>query len=55
LKKIGISLTRACYFIICAGNEMLRKELTPMQVKQQLLTLQNSKYQANFSSQMTLW
>jgi putative DNA modification/repair radical SAM protein len=55
LKKIGISLQRACYFIICAGNDMLRKELTPMQVRQQLIALQNSKYKPNFSPQLSIF
>jgi predicted DNA-binding helix-hairpin-helix protein len=55
LKKIGISLQRARYFIICKGNEVLKKDLTPIQVRQQLLSLQQSKYRSDFSPQLSLF
>jgi predicted DNA-binding helix-hairpin-helix protein len=55
LKKIGISLNRARYFITCKGNDIMKKDLTPMQVRQQLLAIQTSKYQANFTTQLNLF
>lgn len=55
LKKIGISLNRARYFIQCKGNEALRKDQTPLQIRQQLLALQQSKYQPDFSPQLALF
>jgi putative DNA modification/repair radical SAM protein len=55
LKKIGISFTKARYFIICNSPEFERRDLTPAAIKQQILTLGKSKYAANFSTQIKLF
>ena len=55
LKKIGISYSKAKYFITCGSGGYLLKDLTSMQIKQQILSLQRSKYQPNFSSQLPLF
>lgn len=55
LKKIGISLNRARFFIACKGNESLRKDLSIAQLRQQMLRIQHSKYQPNFSPQLNLF
>ncbi len=54
LKKIGISVNRARYFIHTDG-EFERRDLQPMQIKQLILQESNSKYKKNFSPQITLF
>lgn len=55
LKSIGISVSRARYFITCASRDFERKDLTPDRIRQQILTLGKSKYEANFSTQIKLF
>lgn len=55
LKKIGISINRAQYFITCKNGALVTKDFTPMQIKQQILQLGESKYRANFSIQGKLF
>ncbi len=55
LKKIGISVNRARYFIVCNSGREEFKLLTPLQVRQQIITQANSKYAANLSPQLTLF
>ncbi|BAV09453.1 putative DNA modification/repair radical SAM protein [Filimonas lacunae] len=55
LQKIGIAYNRAKYFITCKGPGTLVKDYTPLQIKQQILAMQHSKYQPNFSPQLTLF
>lgn len=55
LKKIGISLNRAQYFISCKNNMMVKKDLTATQIKQQIMQLSDSKYRPNFSTQGKLF
>lgn len=55
LKKIGISLNKARYFIICHSRDMERRDLQPMQIKQQILTIGSSKYKPNFSPQLLMF
>lgn len=54
LKKMGISLNRARYFIR-AGNEFESKEWEPSFIKNAILAEGNSKYKPNFSPQATLF
>ena len=54
LKKMGISLNRARYFI-CAGNEFEVKDWLPAQIKHSILAEGDSKYKPNFSPQMALF
>jgi predicted DNA-binding helix-hairpin-helix protein len=54
LKKMGIMYNRARYFITC-GNEFERKDLTALQIKQEILAGSKSKYKPNFSPQLQLF
>lgn len=55
LRKIGIAYNRAKYFLSCKTPGDIIKDLTPMQIKQQVLQGQRSKYQPNFSPQLKLF
>lgn len=55
LKKIGIAINRAKYFITCQSKDFELKDLLPTQIKQQILSLGSSKYQPNFSPQLKLF
>lgn len=55
LKKTGIAINRARYFITCNSREFERRDYTPTQIKQFILAQGNSKYQLNFSQQTTLF
>lgn len=54
LKRIGISLNRARYFI-AADNEYEVKDWQPWQIKQFILSEGSSKYKPNFSPQIKLF
>lgn len=54
LKKIGISVNRARYFIQ-ADNDYEVKDWQPAQIKQFILSEGSSKYKANFSPQINLF
>lgn len=55
LKKIGISYNRARYFITCDSHQFERRDLTEMQIRQQILGNSNSKYRPNFSPQLKIF
>ncbi|WP_276483521.1 putative DNA modification/repair radical SAM protein [Paraflavitalea pollutisoli] len=55
LKKMGVPITRARYFITCHSADFERRDLTPVAIKQQILALGNSKYSANFSPQLSMF
>lgn len=55
LKKLGIALNRAQYFLICASSEFERRDLTAKQIKGFIMQQSTSKYRANFSSQLSLF
>jgi predicted DNA-binding helix-hairpin-helix protein len=55
LKKIGISLNRAKHFITWQSKSFDRKELLPMQIKQQIMSMGTTKYQPNFSPQLKIF
>lgn len=55
LKKIGISITKARYFITCNSTDYERRDLSPATIKQQILSLGKSKYAPNFSTQIKLF
>lgn len=55
LKKIGIAYNRAKYFITCKSADFVIRDYSAMQIKQQILSIQNSKYAANFSPQIKLF
>ncbi len=54
LKKIGIGMQKARFFIHASGQQSL-KSWAPWQVRQQILQLQQSKYTAQLSPQMALF
>jgi hypothetical protein len=55
LKKIGIAVNRARYFIRCGGkaNEFL--DFSPARIKEQILAIGTSKYAPNFSPQLKIF
>lgn len=55
LRQMGIAGSRARYFLDCRIPGDHRRDLTPMQIKQQILNIQHSKYQPNFSPQLKLF
>jgi len=55
LKKLGISYSRSKYFLAFSSPFYLQKDLNPIQIKNQILNLQNSKYKNNFSNQLALF
>ncbi len=55
LQKIGISYNRAKYFITCKSKDFVLKDLSAMQIRQQIVAIQQSKYQPNFSPQLKLF
>jgi putative DNA modification/repair radical SAM protein len=54
LKKLGVSLNRAKFFIE-ASNNYQTKDWQPWQIKSQILSQGNSKYKKNFSPQLALF
>jgi len=55
LQTMGIAYNRAKYFLAFSTPFSLHKDLTQEQIKQQILKLQQSKYEKNFSSQLTMF
>jgi predicted DNA-binding helix-hairpin-helix protein len=54
LKKIGVSFNRAQYFITGKANPY-RKDFTAAEIRQKILSASQSKYNKNFSSQISLF
>lgn len=55
LKKIGISLNRAQYFITCESRHFESKDRTAAQIKSLILSNSSSKFQKTYSSQLNLF
>jgi len=55
LQKMGVAYNRAKYFLAASSPFAMHKDYTPIQIKQQILSIQNSKYANNFSPQMALF
>ena len=55
LKKIGIAINRAKYFIVCSSSEFERRDLTEARIKQYILSGSSSKYLKNSSQQLVLF
>ncbi|BAO55063.1 putative DNA modification/repair radical SAM protein [Nonlabens marinus] len=55
LKAIGISMNRSKYFITCSSREFESRDLTPIQIKSQILLSGSSKYSKNFTNQLSLF
>ncbi|WP_430425624.1 putative DNA modification/repair radical SAM protein [Maribacter litoralis] len=55
LKKMGIALNRAKYFIICNSSDWERRDLDAAKIKGMILQSQNGKFKKQFNSQLSLF
>ncbi len=55
LKKIGVALNRAKYFIVCDSRYRESKDLTALQIKTHILGDSSSKFRKEYSSQLSLF
>ena len=55
LKKIGVAVNRAKYFITCKSNEFERRDLTGTNIKQFILAESKSKYLKNTDTQLSIF
>jgi predicted DNA-binding helix-hairpin-helix protein len=55
LKKMGIAYNRSQYFLAFSRPFAQHQDYTPLQLKELILSLQHSKYKANFSAQLRLF
>jgi len=55
LKKMGIALNRARYFIVCHSPDFERKDWQPLQIKNLILATGKSKYAPAFTPQLSLF
>lgn len=55
LQKMGIAFSRAKYFLAFPNPFLLQKDFTALQIRQQILGSQNSKYKPSFSAQISLF
>lgn len=55
LKKIGVALNRARYFITCNSNVFEKRDMTGIRIKQYILAESQSKYLKNSSTQLNLF
>ncbi len=55
LKKIGVALNRAQYFMICDANEWNHKDLQPAQIKGLILQNSKGKFRSSYSAQLSLF
>lgn len=55
LEKIGISKTRAKFFMVCNEVFQATKDLTAAQIREQIVSIQTSKYKSTLNNQMSLF
>ncbi|SDH08359.1 putative DNA modification/repair radical SAM protein [Chitinophaga filiformis] len=55
LKLMGVQINRARYFITCKSKSLERRELSPEQIRQQLLTQSHSKWLKSHTTQLSLF
>lgn len=55
LKKIGVAINRAKYFITCKSSEFERRDLTGANIKQFILAESKSKYLKNVQTQLSIF
>jgi putative DNA modification/repair radical SAM protein len=55
LKKMGVSINRAKYFITCNSSQFERRDLTGNNIKQFILATSQSKYLKNTQTQLNLF
>lgn len=55
LKKIGVALNRAKYFMVCDSRNWERRDLQAAQIKGLILQNSQGKFRSNYSSQLSLF
>jgi putative DNA modification/repair radical SAM protein len=55
LKKIGVAINRAKYFIICKSTDFEKRDLTGTKIKQFILAESKSKYLKNTQTQLSIF
>ncbi len=55
LKKMGIALNRAQYFIVCDSRNWERRDLEANHIKGMILKTSTGKFRSNYSSQLSLF
>lgn len=55
LKKMGVALNRAKYFIVCNSRDWERRDLDANKIKGMILQSGTSKYRTQFSNQLSLF
>jgi putative DNA modification/repair radical SAM protein len=55
LKKLGVALNRAKFFIVCHSREFIRRDLSASRIKQYILSASQSKYLATQATQLQLF
>ena len=55
LKKMGVALNRAKYFVICNSNDWERIDLDAVKIKGMILQSQNSKFKNQYNNQLSLF
>ncbi|WP_424000289.1 putative DNA modification/repair radical SAM protein [Maribacter sp. IgM3_T14_3] len=55
LKKMGIALNRAKYFIVCNSSDWERRDLDAPTIKSMILQTQNSKFKTRYNNQLSLF
>jgi putative DNA modification/repair radical SAM protein len=55
LKQMGVQISKARYFITCKAKSLERRELTPEQIRQQLLMQSQSKWLKAHTAQLSLF
>jgi putative DNA modification/repair radical SAM protein len=55
LKKMGVALNRAKYFILCNSNDWERRDLDAARIKGMILQSGNSKFKKQYSNQLSLF
>lgn len=55
LKKMGVALNRAKYFIICGSNDWERRDLDAARIKGMILQSSNNKFKNQYSNQLSLF
>ncbi|WP_304133176.1 putative DNA modification/repair radical SAM protein [Mesonia mobilis] len=55
LKKIGVALNRAKYFMVCNSKEWEKKDLSAMNIKSLILQNSSSKFRNTYNNQLNLF
>jgi putative DNA modification/repair radical SAM protein len=55
LKQIGVKISKAKYFITCKTKSLERRDLSPEQIRQQLLAQSHSKWLRSHTPQLSLF